>query len=1195
VSLRRLILRSLWHYRRTNLAVLFGLAVATAVITGSLIVGDSVTGSIRDTALERLGSINYVFTSRHFVHESIIQELKDPSWLRTSIPPLRLKSASIILAAGTVQNADTEAAVPNATILGIDQAFGMFYTKAVPELADRDAAVNESLARDLRLRRGDAIIFTIGKPGSIPADNLFTRRKRGDVIDTVRLRIVAILPDRGTGGFAFTAGTTAPRNLFLSKTYLQSVLGVKGKANAFLLAPIDPRLKDTSKFSDEQRPLDFPLSLVKKYLNKYSSAYRRKIDQENAATIFWNTVFPLFAYSRRLDDLGITLTPNPHRGYLAVQSDEMVLPEAMVFAVKEAAKECGAHVSISSVYLATTISTGRPGVKYDVPPPSIAYALVGAVEPREPFTFTAGGGKEPSKHGIWLNTWAAEDLHARVGTPVTLDYLVPQPDGSYGTGRMSLNVEGIVQIAGPADDRGLMPPFKGITDTESIDQWDPPFPIDLRRVTPRDDAYWQQYRTTPKAFVNPATAHAMWASGRQADWVTTVMIDPPHGMSLATLTPKFTAALRSHATSDASMRGILNKIPVRKYALRASRGTTDFGQLFLAMSFFLVLAAAGLAGMLMRLTVERRAAEAGIMTACGFGAGQVRRALWGEGLVLALCGLLLGVPLGLGYAAGIIGALGSWWAGAVGGAALWLHLTAGALVIGGISGLIIGLLAMAWGSWSLGKQRVLDLLAGWRMPEMTPRRAVLTAAILVLVGLLLLAILLIVLALGKRMPAEDAFFGGGALLLCAGICGGYLALARWLQSPLTAPTLARLALRSAAANRGRSLLVVGLLAGAGFIIVAVAANVRDFSRLDVYRKDSGAGGFSLRAIATVPLPVDISTPAGRAHLDFSPEDEALFKDVKIYPLLYSGGDDISCLNLAAAQQPRIVGISDAFIERGSFSVITREHKDNPWTSLRQGCLNNFEMNHMVFVGVNAFGDADSVMWSLHKELGGYYNIPTSSAGRLPLIFAGLLPGSIFAGELLISEKFFRQLYPEITQPRYYLIETPPERDKQKEKAKEEAVANVLRKNLGDFGLEVRGTRELLNAYAGVQNTYLSTFLALGGLGLMLGTLGLVIVLLRNALERRKEFALLLAQGFTERDLAAMLVIENAGLLAAGLLCGTVTALIAVAPHLASVSARVNWGALLGVLAGILIVGLISCFVAARTATRGGLLQALREE
>jgi len=157
------------------------------------------------------------------------------------------------------------------------------------------------------------------------------------------------------------------------------------------------------------------------------------------------------------------------------------------------------------------------------------------------------------------------------------------------------------------------------------------------------------------------------------------------------------------------------------------------------------------------------------------------------------------------------------------------------------------------------------------------------------------------------------------------------------------------------------------------------------------------------------------------------------------------------------------------------------------------------------------------------------------------------------------------------------------------------VADALRRNLGDFGLEVRGTRELLNAYAGVQNTYLSTFLALGGLGLMLGTVGLVIVLLRNALERRKEFALMLAEGFTERELAAMLVIENAGLLIAGLLCGTVTALIAVAPHLASVAARVNWVALFGVLAGILVIGLASCLLAARAATRGRLLEALREE
>ena len=57
-----------------------------------------------------------------------------------------------------------------------------------------------------------------------------------------------------------------------------------------------------------------------------------------------------------------------------------------------------------------------------------------------------------------------------------------------------------------------------------------------------------------------------------------------------------------------------------------------------------------------------------------------------------------------------------------------------------------------------------------------------------------------------------------------------------------------------------------------------------------------------------------------------------------------------------------------------------------------------------------------------------------------------------------------------------------------------------------------------NAFNAVQNTYLGTFQILGGLGLLLGSAGLGIIVLRNVLERRGELGLLLAVGFRPRAL-----------------------------------------------------------------------------
>ena len=157
------------------------------------------------------------------------------------------------------------------------------------------------------------------------------------------------------------------------------------------------------------------------------------------------------------------------------------------------------------------------------------------------------------------------------------------------------------------------------------------------------------------------------------------------------------------------------------------------------------------------------------------------------------------------------------------------------------------------------------------------------------------------------------------------------------------------------------------------------------------------------------------------------------------------------------------------------------------------------------------------------------------------------------------------------------------------------MADALRRNLGYYGIEVQTTREVLNTLLRMQYTYLATFLALGGLGVLLGTVGLIVALLRDALERRREFALMLAVGFTRSDLRQLLLLENAGLLLGGLLCGVLSALVAVAPRLRSVDAQVNWGQLGGLLLAILLTGLAGSFIAAFAVTRGPLLEGSHEE
>ena len=66
MTLTRMVLASLRYHWRMHLAVCCGVVVATAVLTGSLLVGDSMRGSLRDLTLDRLGRVDSVLLAPRF-------------------------------------------------------------------------------------------------------------------------------------------------------------------------------------------------------------------------------------------------------------------------------------------------------------------------------------------------------------------------------------------------------------------------------------------------------------------------------------------------------------------------------------------------------------------------------------------------------------------------------------------------------------------------------------------------------------------------------------------------------------------------------------------------------------------------------------------------------------------------------------------------------------------------------------------------------------------------------------------------------------------------------------------------------------------------------------------------------------------------------------------------------------------------
>ena len=162
-----------------------------------------------------------------------------------------------------------------------------------------------------------------------------------------------------------------------------------------------------------------------------------------------------------------------------------------------------------------------------------------------------------------------------------------------------------------------------------------------------------------------------------------------------------------------------------------------------------------------------------------------------------------------------------------------------------------------------------------------------------------------------------------------------------------------------------------------------------------------------------------------------------------------------------------------------------------------------------------------------------------------MLLVGGLESSIFQGNILIADSLFTKHFPSTGGAKIMLIDGPVS-------AKDE-IKESLQYNLTDFGLQLTSTSDRLAEFNSVTNTYLTVFMILGGLGVIIGTIGLGIVLLRNLLERRKEVALLMALGYEKRKIFRLIFVENLMLLVAGILVGVLAAMVGILPSILSPS------------------------------------------
>ncbi len=1173
-------MRTLWssakHFWQIHLTVALCTAVATGVLAGALIVGDSMRGSLQDITLERLGNIEHaIISDRFFSPEIISHENK----------------VSAILTNGSVVVPQTENRASTVNICGVENSFFELWDNGdIPnwnQSSDQpfaDVVINQTLQKELNVNVGDAIFVSFQETADIHPEFLLGNRDATDVIQRIRLIVSDIIPTENAGRFSLQPHQSLPLNAYVSLPIIQNELGQLNKVNAVFSTDINPITSDSLTIT--------------------------------------------------LETLGLKI--NAYENYFDLQSDQYLVEPVLSESALSVAQANDIPALPTLTYLANTISlASQVEDNNENSTNTIPYSTMLAIPIEDSvFSDVNNSTNKEERLGnlpkIILNTWAAEDLGAQIGDKIYISYFSVSADEEYETENATFVLGGIVPIEGFWADRNIIPTFPGIHDTATIADWEPPFPFDYSIIRSKDDDYWEQYKATPKAYISLEIGKELWQN-RFGD-LTTIRMDAATDNNLQNTRNLFeTEFLKKIKPEQIGFRFLSPKAD----GLNASTGSTDFGMLFGSLSGFIIIAVALLVGMLFRIGVEQRSREIGILQAIGYTLVKIRHRFLIEGIIIAGIGSLFGCILAIGYGQLMIYGLKTWWLPAIGTPFMNLHVSGWSLVFGALISLLVVIFSIIMTVRKLGKTSTVSLLAGKTDFEKTDLLikndktstkvnrfffiylfltglicslifsdmlfeedyiSKIVNIVFVLFGISAIYLLLyffkklseyrltlnvnkamIFLCIGIIVGLPISYFPLGKtlsvklaelytnplfiffMLTSVILAMGLLIFSKWINTQKANEKLTRvkLSLKNAARQPSRSNTCVMTISLACCIIVAVGANRHDGVPQTEY---------TFVAESSLPIHQNMNSPDGRSELGFDENDEVILSESTVYPFRVLPGEDVSCLNLYKPEKPQIIGAPDTMSD------------EMLW-------LNIADENELEEDIIRAIGDENSLRWILHHDPEESYAIQDESGKPLHLLL-DTVNNSLFQSQLIISEDNFKKYFPSQSGYQYFLIKTTD--------GYQESTSSILEKTLSDYGFDVTLAVDRLASFRAVENTYISTFQSLGGLGVLLGTFGLALVLLRNIIERRGELATLRAFGFRRQLLLRMLFLESFFLLAAGMFIGVFAGLVGIL----SLKGNLNslpWYSLSITLLFIFVFGIIANAFAVTLALRSPLLATLKSE
>jgi len=1065
--------RSARGHLKQGLTVALTASLATAVVAGALAVGDSMEALVEQTADDALPGIDGIITSTAPVETGYFTRLFFyPDWSDSVRKEAMLLTVPAATTCGSTGQRDGQV-----TLYGFSDSlygFSSFYQdgdERTAPLGTGDVVINRHLAVQLDVQVGERITLRVPNP-AFWSDFLFLYGEDASVEREVRVR--AIFDNEGLGRLDLEAKRTPGSSVFMSMDDVQDLMGVGDYVNTVV----------------------------------FQYKHRGIVGTDREARL-------IKSFTSTLDDLvgaeGVDLrVAHSAQGWSVLTSDRIFIQGELEPRLAEAAWLW----SPALTYFVDSIE--GPGGK------DLAYSTVTGLDfdadltalgpwpwdPSSPQDIPAPGSNE-----ALVNNWTADWLGVSAGDTLTVSYTFVDDRYTLQKGSVDLEVVGVVELEGKALDRSLLPPIPGVQDAVSCLDWEPPFPMDLTTIEDEDVQYWNDYRGTPKLWIDLGTARGLW-SNPDGDWTS--------------------ARYYTYNESERGDAGIFDDAvtagdagivvsAARAEAYDTAGPLAIFEQMFIAFGGVLLLVACLLMASAFDNLARSRIREHATLRALGLDERGLLQVMLMEGMVWGALAGLVGVAAGAGLGSALVASLNSVWADAVEGATIPLRIDGGSLWLALGTGVVVTLATLFLAARRASRAHIAASLADRAgiavdTTPPIPRSRAIPLAILLLVAP---AVAGAMLAPSTDMGGIATFFVVGALACLGGVLLATPVLA-WLErrvrrGGLLAPW--RMGLRSLNRRPGRSLALVATFALVSFGVIGISwAGEIEIRYAGDLRTDM-TGGYDVLAETWVQVGKDLKEDPAAPGGDWT-----------VTPVKVVGSQGGTCSNLNARFPPRVMGVPPEFIEN-----VTVGFRDSQVGGDRETwrSLDSLTRNGHVRVVV----DYNTLVWVYGGAIGDVYEVEGDNGRVHEMEVVGVMDASIFGGSFITSLDMVERVYPDSAAFTYFLFDSGS-----REPAK---LVRDLESAFGDLGLDARTTEAVARETVGYEMSFLRLFQAYLALGLVIGSLGLGALAAREVQDRRREIGGMKALGWPRRMVWETFLAEQVWFALTGVVVGIVGAAIAV--------------------------------------------------